>query len=67
MIRTGTFGLIAVAIPAAAGGLGLLPIREGDRAGALEALRRAGERASGEVADMAKAAMLDLAGTEGER
>ena len=53
--------------PAGACGLGLLLIQEGDRAGALKALRRAGERGSHEVANVAKAAMLDLAGKEGER
>ena len=53
--------------PAGACGLGLLLMREGDRAGALEALERARERGSGEVADVAKAAMLDLAGTEAQR
>ena len=53
--------------PAGACGLGLLLLQEGDRAGALEALQRAGGRGSGEVADAANAAMLDLGGTEGER
>jgi peptidoglycan hydrolase-like protein with peptidoglycan-binding domain/TPR repeat protein len=53
--------------PAGACGLGLLLKQEGDRAGALEALQRARDRSSGEVADLANAAMLELAGREEER
>lgn len=44
--------------------LGLLLKQEGDRAGALQALRRAGERGSGEVAQVAQAAMSELTHAE---
>jgi peptidoglycan hydrolase-like protein with peptidoglycan-binding domain/TPR repeat protein len=54
--------------PEAACNLGFMLKQEGDRDGALQAFRRAGEQGSGEVADVAHAELLELAGTEeGER
>ena len=44
--------------------LGVMLEREGDRAGAVRALQRAGERGSPEVAAAARAALLELVGTE---
>ena len=46
--------------------VGLLLIRKGRSTGALEALQRAPERGSGEVADTANAATLGLIATNGE-
>ena len=53
--------------PGGAYGPGRLLIQKGGRAGALHALQQAGERGSGEVADIANAAMLDLTGRNGQR
>ena len=54
--------------PEAACHLGLLLKQEGDREGALEAFRRAGEHGSHDVAEVARAEMLELTGAgEAER
>ena len=54
--------------PEAACNLGLLLKQDGDRDGALEAFRRAGEHGSGDVAEVARAEMLELTGAgEAER
>ena len=54
--------------PEAACNLGLMLKQEGDREGALEAFRRAGEHGSQDVAEVARAEMLELTGAgEAER
>jgi len=54
--------------PEAACNLGLLLKQEGDRDGALQAFKRAGEQGSREVAEVARAELLELTGAEeGER
>jgi peptidoglycan hydrolase-like protein with peptidoglycan-binding domain/TPR repeat protein len=54
--------------PEAACNLGFLLKQEGDRDGALQAFKRAGEQGSHEVAEVARAELLELTGAgEGER